>query len=59
MGANVLRCGKFQFGHDVLADPAARSDLARKVHDRYAAFRERTAPWSRVSIKAVLEAREG
>src|SRR6185295_18058753 len=44
---------------DVLADLAARSDMARKVHDSYAAFRERTAPWSRISIKAVLDAREG
>jgi TRAP-type mannitol/chloroaromatic compound transport system substrate-binding protein len=59
VGANVLRCGKFQFGHEVLADPAARSDTARKVHDSDAAFRGRTAPWSRVSIKAVLEARGG
>jgi TRAP-type mannitol/chloroaromatic compound transport system substrate-binding protein len=41
---------------DVLA---GRSEMARKVHDSYAAFRKRTAPWSRVSIKAVLEAREG
>jgi hypothetical protein len=31
--------------------------MARKVHDFYAAFRDRTAPWSRVSIRAVLEAR--
>ena len=44
---------------DVLAELAARSDTARKVHDSYLAFRERTAPWSRISIKAVLEAREG
>jgi TRAP-type mannitol/chloroaromatic compound transport system substrate-binding protein len=44
---------------DVLADLAARSEVARKVHDSYAAFRDRTAAWSRVSIKAVLEAREG
>ena len=44
---------------DVLADLAARGEAARKVHDSYAAFRDRTAPWSRVSIKAVLEAREG
>src|SRR4051812_43854926 len=44
---------------DVLGDLAARSDMARKVHDSYAAFRDRTAPWSRVSIRAVLEAREG
>src|SRR3954463_294918 len=44
---------------EVLADLAGRSDVARKVHDSYAAFRERTAPWSKVSIRAVLEAREG
>jgi TRAP-type mannitol/chloroaromatic compound transport system substrate-binding protein len=44
---------------DVLAELASRSEAARKVHDSYAAFRDRTAPWSRVSIKAVLEAREG
>jgi TRAP-type mannitol/chloroaromatic compound transport system substrate-binding protein len=44
---------------DVLADLAARSDMARKVHGSYVAFRERTGPWSRVSIRAVLEAREG
>jgi len=44
---------------DVLAELAARSDMARKVHDSYAAFRERTGPWSKVSIRAVLEAREG
>jgi TRAP-type mannitol/chloroaromatic compound transport system substrate-binding protein len=44
---------------DVLADLAARNDMARKVHDSYVAFRDRTAPWSKVSIRAVLEAREG
>jgi TRAP-type mannitol/chloroaromatic compound transport system substrate-binding protein len=44
---------------DVLGEVAARSDMARKVHDSYVAFRERTGPWSRVSIRAVLEAREG
>ena len=44
---------------EVLSEVAARSELARKVHDSYAAFRERTGLWSRVSIKAVLEAREG
>jgi len=42
---------------DVLADLAARSDMARKVHDSYAAFRDRTAAWAQVSIKGVLEAR--
>jgi TRAP-type mannitol/chloroaromatic compound transport system substrate-binding protein len=43
--------------NDVLAEVAARSEMARKVHDSYAAFRERTAPWSQISIKAVLGAR--
>jgi hypothetical protein len=41
----------------LLAELATRSDAARKVHDSYVAFRARTAPWSRVSIRAVLEAR--
>src|SRR3954454_18843301 len=44
---------------DVLAELALRSERAKKVHDSYAAFRERTAAWSRISLRAVLEAREG
>jgi TRAP-type mannitol/chloroaromatic compound transport system substrate-binding protein len=44
---------------DVLAELGARSAAAKKVHDSYVAFRERTGAWSRISIKAVLEAREG
>ena len=44
---------------DVLAELAARSAIARKVHESYVAFRERTAAWSRISLRAVLEAREG
>src|SRR5712671_6684026 len=44
---------------DVVGELAAKSAAARKVHDSYLAFRERTAQWSRISIKAVLEAREG
>jgi TRAP-type mannitol/chloroaromatic compound transport system substrate-binding protein len=44
---------------DVLADVAGKSVAARKVHDAYVAFRDRIAPWSRVSLQAVLEAREG
>jgi TRAP-type mannitol/chloroaromatic compound transport system substrate-binding protein len=44
---------------DVLGELAAKSAAARKVHDSYLAFRERTSQWSRVSIKAILEAREG
>jgi TRAP-type mannitol/chloroaromatic compound transport system substrate-binding protein len=44
---------------DVLAEVAGKSAPARKVHDAYVAFRDRIAPWSRVSLQAVLEAREG
>ena len=43
---------------DVLAELAGRSELARKTHDSYTAFRERTTAWSRISLRAVLEARE-
>ena len=44
---------------DVLAELAARSAVARKVHESYVAFHDRTAAWSRISLRAVLEAREG
>jgi TRAP-type mannitol/chloroaromatic compound transport system substrate-binding protein len=44
---------------EVLADVAQKSTAARKVHDAYVAFRDRIAPWSRVSLQAVLEARAG
>lgn len=43
----------------VLSDLAARSDIAGRIHASYAAFRERTATWSRISLRAVLEARDG
>ena len=54
--ADVIAGARKQ-ANDVLAEVAARSEMARKVHDSYAAFRERTAPWSQISIKAVLGAR--
>jgi TRAP-type mannitol/chloroaromatic compound transport system substrate-binding protein len=41
----------------VLGEVAARDAISGKVHASYVAFRERTAPWSRVSIEAVLRAR--
>jgi TRAP-type mannitol/chloroaromatic compound transport system substrate-binding protein len=44
---------------DVLNEVAARSDIAGRIHASYAAFRERTAAWSRISLRAVLEARDG
>jgi TRAP-type mannitol/chloroaromatic compound transport system substrate-binding protein len=44
---------------DILAELATRSDIARRINESYADFRSRTAAWSRVSLKAVLEARDG
>jgi TRAP-type mannitol/chloroaromatic compound transport system substrate-binding protein len=43
----------------VLGDLAAKSANAGKVHDSYIAFRDKIAPWSRISMQAVLEARAG
>jgi TRAP-type mannitol/chloroaromatic compound transport system substrate-binding protein len=42
---------------DVLAQLAARGTNARKVHDSYLAFRDKVSPWSKISLRAVLEAR--
>jgi len=42
---------------DVLADLASRGAKSRKVHDSYLAFRERVSAWSKISLRAVLEAR--
>jgi TRAP-type mannitol/chloroaromatic compound transport system substrate-binding protein len=42
---------------DVTGELAARSTITAKVHASYTAFRERSGPWSRVSIEAVLRAR--
>jgi TRAP-type mannitol/chloroaromatic compound transport system substrate-binding protein len=43
---------------DVLSELAGKSDKARKVHDSYMAFRDKISAWSRISIQAVLEARD-
>ena len=43
---------------DVLGELAARNATARKIHESYTAFREKTAAWSRISLKAVLEGRD-
>jgi TRAP-type mannitol/chloroaromatic compound transport system substrate-binding protein len=42
---------------DVLRELSDRSAISAKVHDSYTAFRERNAPWSRMSIESVLRAR--
>src|SRR5262245_31409350 len=41
----------------VLGELTNRGVMARRIYESYAAFRERTAAWSRVSLRAVLEAR--
>jgi TRAP-type mannitol/chloroaromatic compound transport system substrate-binding protein len=45
--------------NDVLGELAGKSDGARKVRDSYTAFRDKISAWSRVSLQAVLEARQG
>jgi len=44
---------------DIIGELSAKSDIARRIGESYAGFRSRTAAWSRVSLKAVLEARDG
>ena len=46
-----------QQASDVLGELAARNAISAKVHGSYSAFRARSALWSRVSIEAVLRAR--
>jgi TRAP-type mannitol/chloroaromatic compound transport system substrate-binding protein len=42
---------------DVLGELSLRNAITGKVHASYTAFRERIAPWSRISIESVLRAR--
>ena len=42
---------------DILGEVGKRDAIAGKVLASYSAFRQRNAPWSRVSIEAVLRAR--
>src|SRR5271155_2952535 len=44
---------------DVLSELAGKSAAAQKVHDSYVAFRDKISTWSRISLQAVLEARQG
>jgi TRAP-type mannitol/chloroaromatic compound transport system substrate-binding protein len=56
--AEVIAAARGMSG-DVLGELGARSAAAKKVYDSYMAFRERAGAWSRISLKAVLEGREG
>jgi TRAP-type mannitol/chloroaromatic compound transport system substrate-binding protein len=42
---------------DVLGELGTRSAISGKVYESYRSFRDATAPWSRVSIEAVLRGR--
>jgi hypothetical protein len=42
---------------DGLGELSLRCAMTATGHDSYSEFRERSAPWSRVSIEAVLRAR--
>jgi len=53
---DLVEAARRQAG-DVLGELAARDAISARVHGSYAAFRARTAPWSRVSIEAVLGSR--
>ena len=44
---------------DVLGELAGKSAAAQKVHAAYTAFRDKLPAWSRISLQAVLEARQG
>ena len=43
---------------DVLGGVASTGAIARKIHDSYVGFRDRTATWSRISIKGILDSRD-
>jgi len=53
---DLIAAARKQAG-DVLGEVAGRDAMSAKVHASYTAFAKRTAPWSRVSIAAVLGAR--
>jgi TRAP-type mannitol/chloroaromatic compound transport system substrate-binding protein len=42
---------------DVIGEVAARDKITGQINDSYQAFREKTGPWSHVSIESVLRAR--
>ncbi len=46
-------------GHarDVVSEIGAKSEIAKRIVDSYAAFRARTGSWADLSVKAILESR--
>jgi len=41
----------------ILGELGGRNAIAQRIHDSYVAFRDRTAPWSRISLEAILAGR--
>jgi len=56
--ADLIAAARAQ-ANDVLGELAGKSASARKVRDAYVAFRDKIAPWSRISLQAIFEARGG
>jgi TRAP-type mannitol/chloroaromatic compound transport system substrate-binding protein len=56
--ADFIAAARKQAG-DILSEVAAKSDIAQRIHASYSGFRERIAPWSRISLRSVLTARDG
>jgi len=54
---DVVAAGR-RHAAEVLVELGGRDALSRRVHDSYVGFKARSAPWSRVSVKAMLDARE-
>ncbi|HEX2655383.1 MAG TPA: TRAP transporter substrate-binding protein [Xanthobacteraceae bacterium] len=44
--------------NDVLAELGSRNEIAGRIQKSYAAFGERSSAWSRISLRAMLQARE-
>ncbi len=55
---DLVAAARTQAG-DVLGELAGKSAGAKKIHNSYVAFRDRISAWSRISLQAVLEARQG
>ena len=56
--ADLLAAARAQAG-DVLSELAGKSAGARRAYNSYVAFRDKGSARSRISLQAVLEAREG
>ena len=53
----IIRAAQ-QHAADILVELSRSSDIARRIYESYSAFRAKNASWSRVSIRAMLEARQ-